>query len=297
MLPFLIALAASASAVFVVRRSVVRRTEAADAARARDATGVLVGAEGFTLDCPGAPAVLLLHGAGDTPQTLRELGAFLHARGFAVSAPLLPGHGRTVQAFRRVTSAAWRTAALAAFDTMAAGRPWTGVVGLSMGGALAVLTAAERPDTGAVVLLAPYLELPPALRMAAAVSRVVGVVLPYVPSQDIRSVRDPAAAARGLAYGVFTGAGVRALRATADAATAALEAVRAPTLIVQSRQDNRVAAGVAERALAHLGAADKRLEWVSDGGHVITVDYGKERVFALVYDWLAAHGAGALLRS
>ncbi len=297
MLSTLSALVVLASVGVVVRWTITRRTEAADARRRRDTVGVVVGAEGFVLDRPGAPAVLLLHGAGDTPQTLRELGEFLHARGFAVSAPLLPGHGRGVRDFRRVTSSDWRGAARAAYDTMADGRPWTGVVGLSMGGALAALTAAERPGTRALVLLAPYVELPRALRVVAVLARVIGVVLPYFPSQDARSVRDPAAEARGLAYGVFTPAAIRALRATADAAARALGAIQAPTLIVQSRQDNRVAPGVATRALARIGAADKRLEWVSAGGHVITVDYGKEQVFSLTYDWLASHGAASLLRS
>ncbi len=297
MLPTLIAIAGLASVVLVVRRTVARRTEAADATRRRDATGVVVGAEGFLLDRPGAPAVLLLHGAGDTPQTLRGLGEFLHARGFAVSAPLLPGHGRGVRDFRYVTSLAWRVTALAAYDDLAAGRPWTGLVGLSMGGALATLTAAARPNAQALVLMAPYLELPPVLRIVAVLSRVIGVALPYFGSQDVRSVRNPEAAARGLAYGVFTPAAVRALRATADAATEALGAVAAPTLIIQSRRDNRVAPDVATRALARLGAVEKRLEWVSEGGHVITVDYGKERVFALTCDWLTSHGAGSLLPS
>ncbi|MGH7689687.1 MAG: alpha/beta hydrolase, partial [Gemmatimonadaceae bacterium] len=280
----------------VVRWVVVRRTESADAGRPRDIAGVIVGAEGFVLDRPGAPGVLLLHGAGDTPQTLRELGEVLHARGFAVSAPLLPGHGRRVQDFRRVTASAWRSAALAAYDDIAAGRSWTGLVGLSMGGALAALTAVERPGAPALVLIAPYLELPRALRFGAALSRAIGIALPYFPSRGERSVRNPEAAARGVAYGAFTPAAVRALRATADAAAVALGSVRAPTLIIQSREDNRVAPGVAIRALARLGAADKRLEWVSEGGHVITVDFGKERVFALTSDWLASHGAASLLQ-
>ena len=297
MLPTLIALVVAVGVALGVRWSITWRTEAADAKRTRDTAGVVVGAEGFVLDRPGAPAVLLLHGAGDTPQTLRELGEFLHARGFAVSAPLLPGHGRGVRDFRRVTSSDWQGAALAAYDTVAGGRPWMGLVGLSMGGALATLTAAARPDARALVLLAPYVELPRGLRVVAALSRVIGVVLPYFPSQDARSVRNPVAAARGLAYGVFTPAAVRALRATAEAALRALGAVRAPTLIIQSRQDNRVAPGVAARTLSRLAAPERRLEWVSEGGHVITVDYGKEHVFALTYDWLASHGAASLLRS
>ncbi len=284
-------------AVVVIRVAIAQHVEAVDRRRPRSPSGVVVGAEGFTLEREGAPAVLLLHGAGDTPQTLRGLAEHLHTRGFAVRAPLLPGHGRTVRDFRTVSADAWQTAALAAYDEMAAHHPWNGIAGLSLGGALAVLTAAVRPEAAAIVLLAPYLDLPRGLRVAAALSWAIGLVSPYFASGDDHSVRDPAAAARGLAYGVFTIPAARALRAVADGARAALPRVRVPTLIVQSQRDNRVAPAVATTALARLGARDKQLEWVSDGGHVITVDYGKEQVFALTSAWLESHGAGALLRS
>ncbi len=284
-------------AVTGMRVTVIRRVERRDGARARSADGVLIGAEGFRLERPGAPGVLLLHGAGDTPQTLRELGERLYAEGFAVSAPLLPGHGRSVRDFAHVSARSWEAAALAAYDELHDGRPWTAVVGLSMGGALAALTAAVRPDVAALVLLAPYLDLPFRLRVSAIFAPVAALFSPYYSSEDARSIRDPAAAAESIAYGVFTPRGLRVLRDTADAAARALPRVTAPTLIVQSERDNRVAPAVASRALERLGATDKRLEWVSDGGHVITVDYGKERVFALTEEWLRGHGAGALLPS
>lgn len=286
-----------AAVLGLARFVVARRVERTDGRRARDADGILIGAAGFTLDRAGAPGVLLLHGAGDTPQTLRELGEYLHARGFAVSAPLLPGHGRSVRDFQRVRYEDWRRTAADAYDALAADRPWMGVVGLSMGGALAARTVADRPDTSALVLLAPYLELPGSLRLAAALSRVAELVSPYFGAEDPRSVRDAEAAARGLAYGVFTPAALRGLRQAALAGREALPRITAPTLIIQSRQDNRVSAEVATRALALLGTPDKRLEWVSEGGHVITVDYGKAQVFALTSNWLETHGAGSLLQS
>ena len=282
--------------VVATRRAIARRVEGADDRRLRDAQGVVRGASGFTLERAGAPGVLLIHGAGDTPQTLRELGEHLHQRGFAVSAPLLPGHGRHVRDFRRVTSDDWRTAAERAYDELAVGRSWVGVVGLSMGGALAAQAVADRPATAALVLLAPYLELPMSLRLAARISRLAELVSPYFSAEDTRSVRDPDAAAQGLAYGVFTPAALRALRDTARAGARALPRVHAPTLIIQSQHDNRIAPEVAVRALERIGAPDKRLEWVSEGGHVITVDYGKGTVFALTGDWLVSHGADALLR-
>jgi carboxylesterase len=295
--PWLILAASAIAATAAVRYVIARRVEREDAGRSRDAGGVLVGAAGFTLDRPGAPGVLLLHGGGDTPQTLRELGEYLHQRGFAVAAPLLPGHGRSVRDFRHVSFDEYRRTAEQAYDRLAGGRPWMGVAGLSMGGALAAVTVADRPATRALVLLAPYVELPAPLRFATALSRLAELFSPYFSAQDPRSVRDPVAAAQGLAYGVFTPGALRALRRTASAGFAALSRIRTPTLIVQSRQDNRVEPGVATRALAALGADDKRLEWVSEGGHVITVDYGKAAVFALAGDWLASHGAESLLQS
>ena len=80
--------------------------------------GIVVGAEGFTLARARAPAVLLLHGAGDTPQTLRYLGEALFAQGFHVEAPLLPGHGRTLDAFRRTSAVDWLNAARSSYRAL-----------------------------------------------------------------------------------------------------------------------------------------------------------------------------------
>src|SRR5689334_15936667 len=61
--------------------------------------GIIVGAAGYELSRANAPAVLIIHGAGDTPQTVRYLADELYARGFHVAVPLLPGHGRTIKEF------------------------------------------------------------------------------------------------------------------------------------------------------------------------------------------------------
>jgi carboxylesterase len=71
----------------------------------------------------------------------------------------------------------------------------------------------------------------------------------------------------------------------------ALPRVTAPTLIVQSREDPRVAPEVAEFALDKLGAKEKQLVWTEGAGHIITVDYGRERVFSEVEKWLRAHNS------
>ena len=80
--------------------------------------GVIPGAEAITFECNDAPGVLLLHGAGDTPQVLSALARYLHDRGYAVHAPLLSGHGRALSAFAAVTSAGWHEDVARAYADM-----------------------------------------------------------------------------------------------------------------------------------------------------------------------------------
>lgn len=252
--------------------------------------GIVIGGHGFTLDRPEAPAVLLLHGAGDTPQTLRYLGDYLYARGFHVECPLLPGHGRSVREFARLHADDLTRAALRAYADLRAKRDWVGVIGLSMGGALAVQVAAKNADLPALGLAAPYLEMPHHIQRAAQLSWLWGIVTPIVDSTDGVSIFDDAEQNKNLAYGVFTAGALRALYETVRRADAALPQVYTPTLVVQSREDNRISENAAGRAFAKLGAPDKHIEWISGAAHVITVDFGREHVFELLASWLERHG-------
>jgi carboxylesterase len=256
-------------------------------------TGIIPGAEALELLSPGASmGVVLLHGFGDTPQTVEALAHALHAHGFDVAAPLLPGHGRTLRAFAASTRAEWLTAARAAHAEMRARHARVALVGLSLGGALAATVAEDDAELAALVLLAPYLDAPSWLRHLARAAPAIGVLLPYVGGDTVRSIHDPEARAKALAYGATTPRLVRELILTADGARAALGRVTAPTLYIQSREDNRVAEEVATRAFAALGARRKRLELMTGCGHVLTVDYCRERVTSMVLEWLCEATTG-----
>jgi carboxylesterase len=258
--------------------------------------GIVIGGEGFVLERANAPAILLLHGAGDTPQTLRYLAEYLHTRGYHVEVPLLPGHGRSVKEFRQITADALTSAAFAEYERIRSEREWVGVIGLSMGGALAVQIAARYSDLPALGLAAPYLEMPGRIARAARLSHLWGPVVPLVASTEGRSILDPAEQDKNLAYGVFTAAALRALHDTVQRAADSLPRVVAPTLVVQSREDNRISVAAAERAFARIGAKQKRLEWLTGASHVITVDFGRERVFEMLASWMDQHRGAAATR-
>src|SRR5204863_3636518 len=69
------------------------------------AGGVIPGAEAIRLERKDAPGVLLLHGAGDTPQQLSALARNLHDPRHAAPPPTPTRHGRALSAFATVTSA------------------------------------------------------------------------------------------------------------------------------------------------------------------------------------------------
>src|SRR5450631_1753705 len=81
-----------------IRWAIARREERAFvAAYQRDGSGIIVGAQPIQLQGARPGAVLLLHGYNDSPQSLSSMAAALNARGWSVSVPLLPGHGRRLQ--------------------------------------------------------------------------------------------------------------------------------------------------------------------------------------------------------
>jgi carboxylesterase len=269
-----------------LRRGAVTRADAEYHARfPTGPEGVVAGAEGFTLHGSTGRGLLLLHGSGDTPQTLRFLAGRLHAAGYTVHVPLLPGHGRAPSAFLAVHAADYRAAADAALDLLRREASWIGVVGLSMGGALAVPLAAGAGDVRALVLLAPYLEPPPLVRWIARLGPVWGPLVPFLDGRGEGSVHDTASGLASRAYGVFSANAMRALVETAATGQRALAAVTVPTLIIHSREDIRIPTAIAERASATLRAPAER-HWVTGCGHVITVDYCKQVVADLVLDFL-----------
>jgi len=252
----------------------------------RNSGGIVVGAEAIDLSGDGDAAVLLLHGFGDTPQTLRPVADRLHSLGYGVLAPLLPGHGRSLAEFARSSAADWIDESRAALNLLNQRHTRVGIVGLSMGAAVAVILASEAPGVVTLTLLSPYLTMPRSLRRLVSWRRVVEWLLPYFPGFGNRSIQDERAAAESLAYGALNATVLAELAAMVDRAAMALPALVVPVLMIQSREDNRIAEPDAMHAFERIGSPGKKLVWITGSGHVITVDRERDRVLAEIAGWL-----------
>lgn len=262
--------------------------------RPMDADGNVIGADPVHLVGTAGVAVLLLHGFNDTPQSMGYLARRLHAVGYTVLAPLLPGHGVSLQRMAEdARDDAWRRAVSDAYDSLRARYATVYLCGQSMGGALAVLQATELATPGdvpAMALLAPYLGMPSGLQWRSFAATLMQVFSVYHTSNGgERSIHDDAARAEALGPGIVTAPMLRSLRRVALAAERALPRLTMPVLYVQAREDNRISVSAAERAFASIGARDKTQEWLTGCGHIISADFCKDVVADRVIAWFAAH--------
>jgi carboxylesterase len=293
-------LVALALLVHLVRyRRVMARTRAAESARLPVGDdGIVPGAGSFTLPGSATHAVLLIHGFGDTTQSLRLIARHLHANhGWTVRALLLPGHGRTLAAFDAVGSSAWRAAVHAEYAALRLHHSTVALVGLSMGGALTTIEAAAHPDLPALVLLVPYLTPSASAERLAPIAGLVNLLVPYLAGGDRnRSILDPVARAGTLGAGAAPPVRIRDLVGVAHDARDAAAQVTAPVLLVHSTSDYRIPTSLAERHAGYFtSAASCEQVWVSGSGHVITVDYCRDEVFELTASWLARYAGSPRL--
>ena len=249
--------------------------------------GIVVGAEPRLYEAPGSRALLLFHGYNDSPQSVDLIARRIHAAGWTVRVPLLPGHGRSLRAFDSWTADEAFAAVRAEYAALRAVYPTVCVGGLSMGGALACWLAAEA-DVDAVVLYAPMLFVPRPMEVAVHTARLWSSLTRYLVGGSGRSVFDAEALRTLIAYKASSRRSIEALQRIARETVVRLGFVHAPVFIVQSDEDNRLPRDQSERAHSRLGTKDRTVEWVHGAGHVLTVDYGWEGVADRTIAWLGA---------
>lgn len=258
--------------------------------------GVVAGAESIALDA-GRFGVLILHGFGDSPQSVVPVARALHAAGMTVRAPLLPGHGRTLEVFSHSCASEWEQSTREAYAALRVKCEQVAVVGVSMGAALASLLATQdgkqRGTLTSLVLITPYLSMTPSARWVTPIWPIWSLVRPFFTSDKESSIREPNARADSLGYGITTPRLLRELRNVVDRGIASSARQNVPTLMIASEHDYRIPAETARAIFDHIGSSEKELRWVRRSGHVVTVDFDREEVAALTVDWIRRHFAAS----
>jgi len=237
-----------------------------------DGEEIIPGCEPWS--APGGPhGVLVLHGFTGNPQSLRGLAEALHAAGFAVELPLLPGHGTSVDDLIDSGWADWSAAAESAYEALAATVDKVVVAGLSMGGSLTLWLATRHPEIAGIVCVNPAVEV--GAEMVDGIRQMLDGGVDRIPAIG-GDVADPAA--REKAYDATP---LRPLLSLADAAAETVDdlaKVGCPVLLMTSPQDHVVHPHNSDIVAERVSGPVERVT-LERSYHVATLDYDKDLVF------------------
>lgn len=239
--------------------------------------GVLPGAgtfyfEGSDVGC------LLIHGFTGTPQNIRPLGDFLARRGLTVLAPRLAGHGTSVDEFETTGPDDWIATVNTGLDQLKQSCTSIFVIGISMGGTLALHLGATRGGdlAGVGVINAPVGDLPEF--EAAANNPQVPARLPAPWATDARMISKDLATV-GITYGEIPKVCLQKAVVFFKETEGVLGQVRLPTMLFYSRDDAVVPPITGQRVLERLSVSpDRQLIELLESAHEATLDFDLERI-------------------
>jgi len=232
--------------------------------------------------------VLCLHGITGTPFEVRPFAEAFGRLGCSVEAPMLAGHGATLEDLARSTWADWLASAeraLGALSARTGGRP-VAICGFSMGGLLALRLARLHPErVAALVVIGTPLRLRRLeVRVVRALTRLPvdfaqwsGAAIPKPNGSDI-SIPEMRHANPGLQ--AFPLAALRELFALMDVVRAELPAVRAPALVVHARHDHVVPMDDSLELTGSLGSVIIERLWLERSFHVVGLDVDADEAVA-----------------
>ena len=248
---------------------------------------VMPGAEPFSHQ-GGATGVLLCHGFTGSPQSLRPWGEYLAAAGLSVSLPRLPGHGTTWQEMARTRWEDWYAEVDRAFDQLRAQASEIFVMGLSMGGCLALRLAELRgPAVSGLVLVNPSLAADTRLFALAPVLKLFVPSLPGIASDIKKEGVDEVGYSR---VPVRAAATLPGLWRTTQAQ---LGEVSQPVLVFHSSTDRVVGPASLKVLTSALPASQVEVRELTDSYHVATLDNDAPAIFTGSLDFVKAHSHAA----
>ncbi|OON77731.1 alpha/beta hydrolase [Streptomyces tsukubensis] len=234
---------------------------------------VLPGAEPYRHE-GGEVGVLLCHGFTGTPQSLLPWARFLAERGLTVSLPLLPGHGTRWEDMQITGWPDWYAEVDREFRALRERCAQVFVMGLSMGGALALRLAEVHGDEVAGVVV-----VNPGMKVHGLAARALPVVKHFVPSTKglVSDIAKEGSEESG--YHRVPLRAAHSLSRLFRLVDGRLPQVTQPLLLLRSRRDHVVPPVDSARVLSRVSSTDVTEVVLEQSYHVATLDHDASRIF------------------
>lgn len=231
----------------------------------------------------GKTGCLLIHGFTGTPFEMHMLGDSLAREKYTILAPRLAGHATRVEDITRSHWEDWVASVEDGFNLLKGCTDQQVIMGLSMGGVLALIAAARFNPLGVVTFSAPA-SLPgdPRAKFLPVLKYVIRKVDKGEPDWH-----NPDAAKDHVDYPYYPTLAILELKKLIDVMKSELPAVKVPVLFVQSRQDQGIPADSLDTLYQSVSSTDKTRFWVENSGHVVIREPDREEIFKEVKRFLA----------
>ena len=233
-----------------------------------------------------AIGVLLVHGFAGSKNDLAEMELLLRQRGMITRNMALPGHGTTVRDLMTVGWNDWAKAVRAELQALKQDCDAVFLVGHSLGGALALHTAAYEEVSGVVSMCAP-IRMYPMTRFLVWAGKFF---TPFVPSFG-EDIHDRGARHRYAhdGYAWMPTSALESMMLYLPTLRAELARITAPALIMISIHDHVVPGRDGREIYRLIGSKDKHLITFYQSYHVIMKDHDREEVFSQTIDFILQH--------
>lgn len=227
----------------------------------------------------GEKGCLLLHGFTSSPFEMRDLGVLLNHEDFTVHIPLLPGHGTSPANLRKNNWYDWFETAKNELFQLRKRCKKVYVIGLSMGGTLALHLAAHYEING-VAALAPGLYLKNRFAIFSHFLK------PFIRYSRKYSGPDIKADVKTLTYSKISVRAISELLKMFKHVKQDLKDIYTPLLIIYARDDHVINGKSAKTIYKNVSSQNKRILELTNSYHIVTLDHEKETVFTEISSFL-----------
>ncbi|MGJ3192834.1 alpha/beta fold hydrolase [Paenarthrobacter nitroguajacolicus] len=217
--------------------------------------------------------VAICHGFTGSPLSILPWAEYLAGQGFAVSVPLLPGHGTSWQDLSTTRWQDWYRTFEQSYLDLAEQTETCFVAGLSMGGAVA-LRVASLHDVPGLVLVNPGLSFyDRRVKYVGALKYVMPTTTPIVEDNPAPLTDETGD------YSKTPLKSVHELKKLFRAATRGLPRVQAPALVFKSAVDGVIPPSSVATISRHLASSRLKVVTLPHSGHVATLDVDGPTIF------------------
>ncbi|MFD1413304.1 alpha/beta hydrolase [Oceanobacillus jeddahense] len=225
---------------------------------------IIKGAESFYFK-GGRAGVLIIHGFTGSPQAMYPIGKAFADAGYTVCGPRLKGHGTAPEDLEKYTYQDWINSVQEAYSWLEERCDNIFMLGLSMGGALTLYTAAKYPLFGIITVNAAV-ALPEMYKNPK--ERFIPDDGPDIKKED----------AMEITYEKIPVKSIKELESLIKETKENLKNITCPVLIFSSEEDHVVSSDNAQMILEEVSSERKEIVALKDSYHVATLDNDQDLI-------------------